>query len=200
MKRETLADVVYDEGTKFLHDHARQISRVALRAAGIIAFAYLTALGAQIRIRLPFTPVPITGQTLFVLLSGVCLGPACGLSSQLLYVVLGILGMPFFSGGSTGLAVLLGPTGGYLMGFVVASAIMGVARSAERRMDVVAALFLATGTIYFLGTVQLALFLRTDLFKAIWFGIMPFVPGDVMKMGIAYLTWERFIRIKRLPH
>jgi biotin transport system substrate-specific component len=192
MKSVTVAErVSSDAVTK------AQVWRVALRAAGVVGFAYLTALGAQIRIPLPFTPVPVTGQTLFVLLSGVCLGSVYGLSSQALYVALGIVGMPFFAGGSAGLTVLLGPTGGYLLGFVVASAIMGVAQSAKRESEVVAALLLATGTIYFLGAMHLALFLGADLQKAVLLGALPFLPGDLVKMAIVFFAWKRLIKKRR---
>jgi biotin transport system substrate-specific component len=147
-----------------------QVWNVALRAAGVVGFAYLTAVGAQIRIPLPFTPVPVTGQTFFVLLSGVCLGSVYGLSSQALYV---------------------------LLGFVVASAIMGVAQSAKREIEVVAALLLATGTIYFLGAMHLALFLGVDLQKAVLLGAVPFLPGDIVKITIVFFVWQRLIKKRR---
>ncbi|MCH7819743.1 MAG: biotin transporter BioY, partial [Candidatus Marinimicrobia bacterium] len=83
-------------------------------------FALLTALGALIRIPLPFTPIPITLQTFFVLLAGAMLGSKRGTLSQMVYVFAGAAGIPIFAGMSSGLALLAGPTGGFLAGFLLA--------------------------------------------------------------------------------
>src|SRR5438105_3015773 len=83
----------------------------------ILLFANVTAESAFIRIDLPFTPVPITGQTLAVLLAGAALGWRRGAASQIVYILEGLAGLPVFAGGTSGLAVLIGPTGGYLVGF-----------------------------------------------------------------------------------
>ena len=91
----------------------------------VIGFALLTALAAQIVIPLPFTPVPITGQTFVVLLAGAGLGATAGAASQGLYVLLGAVGLPFYAGGASGWTVARGATGGYLIGFIVAAWIVG---------------------------------------------------------------------------
>jgi len=91
----------------------------------VLAFASFTALAARIALPLPFTPVPITGQTLAVLLSGVLLGSRRGALAQLAYLAQGAAGLPVFAGGRAGLGVLLGPTGGYLVGFVLAAGLVG---------------------------------------------------------------------------
>jgi len=99
----------------------------------VIGFALLTAGAAQLVIPLPYTPVPITGQTFVVLLAGVALGSNLGAASMALYVALGAIGLPFYAEGSSGIEVVRGATGGYLVGFVVAAWVMG--RLAERRQD-----------------------------------------------------------------
>ncbi|MFN3337582.1 MAG: biotin transporter BioY, partial [Thermomicrobium sp.] len=95
----------------------RLLANVTLVVAGSLA----TALAARVSIPLPFTPVPITGQTFAVLLVGAVLGSRRGAASMALYVVQGLAGLPVFAGGKAGLAVLLGPTGGYLVGFIAAA-------------------------------------------------------------------------------
>ena len=99
-----------------------------LRALDLLAvstFSVLTATGALVF--LPLYPVPITLQTLFAYLSGAVLGPWLGAASQIIYILLGAIGLPVFAGGRAGLATLLGPTGGYLFGFVAASFAIGKA-------------------------------------------------------------------------
>ena len=100
---------------------------------------------AQVRIPLPFTPVPITGQTFAVLLVGAVLGSRRGAASLLLYLMQGLVGLPFFAGGTSGLAILLGPTGGYLVGFIVAAYLVGLlaARGLDRRIPSALLAFLA---------------------------------------------------------
>jgi biotin transport system substrate-specific component len=90
-------------------------------AIAVFGFALLTGLTALWEIPLPFTPVPITGQTFAILLAGATLGLRAGAASQLLYLAMGIVGVPFFAGGSSGWEVVTGPTVGYLVGFVAAA-------------------------------------------------------------------------------
>ncbi|HET8738550.1 MAG TPA: biotin transporter BioY, partial [Acidimicrobiia bacterium] len=99
----------------------------------VVAAAALTALAAQWRIYLPFTPVPITGQTFAVLLTGAALGWKLGAAGQMLYVAAGALGAPVFSDASGGMEVLTGATGGYLIGFILAAGLVGW--MAEHRQD-----------------------------------------------------------------
>src|SRR3989338_3067524 len=88
-------------------------------------FAAFTAAVAWFRIPLPFTPVPITLQTLAVLLSGAMLGPYYGALSMIIYLALGAIGLPVFAGGSSGIGALLGPTGGYLLSYPIAAFVIG---------------------------------------------------------------------------
>lgn len=177
--------------------------RIAREVTLIAGFALLTAALAQVRIPLGFTPVPVTGQTLAVLLAGASLGAWRGASSQLLYWLMGMVGLPFYSNGTGGWSVATGPTMGYLVGFIVAAAVVG--RLAEYRHDrhvltSVAAMTLGSMIIYVCGATWLAINLGIPLAtgeqNAISLGVTPFLVGDVIKMCLAGLatasTW-RFI-------
>ncbi len=167
------------------------VSRVKVAAAGlVVGFALLTALMAQIEIPLWFTPVPITGQTFAVLLAGAALGMRLGAASQLLYVALGAVGLPFYSGGGGGWEIATGATGGYLVGFVIAAAVVGAL--AERKHDrsvltAVPAFLTGTVIIYLFGVVWLAQFLDVGATEAMELGLVPFVIGDLIKATVAAL-------------
>ena len=156
--------------------------------AGIAGFALLTAAAAQVEIRLWFTPVPITGQTFAVLLSGAALGSLAGGASQLLYLALGAAGLPFYAGGGSGWEVVRGATGGYLIGFVVAAYVIGHLAERHRDRTVMSAipLFL-TGTviIYLCGVPWLAHALGTSWQRGVELGLTPFVIGDLIKIALA---------------
>jgi len=150
-------------------------------ALGIALFTLLTALGAFVRIPLPFTPVPVTLQVFFVLLSALMLGRKAAIS-QSLYLALGAAGLPVFTGAGAGLAHLLGPTGGYLFGFVAASYAMGcIARRYRNPADTVLALVLGVAVIYLCGTLQLGLLLHLSPWRAMQLGALPFLAGDLLK-------------------
>ena len=106
---------------------SRSAVRPGVRASGILAFALLTALGAFVRIPLPFTPVPVTLQTFFVLAAGIYLGSRDAALSQLGYLAIGAVGLPVFAGGGAGFGHFLGVTGGYLIAFPIAAALVGAA-------------------------------------------------------------------------
>lgn len=162
--------------------------RVAATTLGVLAFAVMTALGAHVRIALPFTPVPITLQTLFVALAGASLGPALGPMSQGLYILAGGLGLPIFAGGVGGwLHLVQGPTGGYLLGFLAATGLTGwMIRRREARVSWIL-LSMAAGhaVIYLCGTVWLALVLGVSLERAVTLGALPFLAGDAAKLCVA---------------
>ena len=154
----------------------------------VVGFALLTALMAQIEIPLWFTPVPITGQTFAVLLAGAALGSTLGGASQLLYVALGAVGLPFYAGGDGGWEVVTGATGGYLAGFVVAAYLVG--RLAERRQDrtvltAIPAFLAGSAVIYLFGVVWLARELGVSTTEALELGMTPFVVGDLVKIVLA---------------
>ena len=174
-----------------------RLGAVAERAALVVGFALLTALGAQVRIPLPFTPVPLSLQTFAVLLAGLALGGGLGALSQAVYVALGTLGAPVFAGGA-GTAWLFGPTGGYLMGFVLAALLVGqLSRALDARhrpwrlLGVLAAGIVA---VYVPGVIWLALVTGMGLGKAVVVGALPFVPGDVLKALLAATIWMRLPR------
>lgn len=165
----------------------RALTRTAVL---IVGFALLTALAAQIVIPLPWTPVPITGQTFAVLLAGASLGWARGGASQLLYVALGAVGLPFYAGGEGGWTAATGATGGYLIGFVVAAAIVGLL--AERRQDrsfvtSLPAMLTGTAIIYVFGVSWLAHSVVVSWVKAVELGMAPFLVGDLVKLLAAGL-------------
>lgn len=155
-------------------------------AALILLGALIVALLAQVRIALPFTPVPITGQTLGVLLVAAALGSHRGAASLGLYLGGGLAGLPFFSGGGSGLAYLSGPTGGYLVGFLAAAALVGwlAEHGWTRTAYKTAALFtLGSLVIYAFGAASLAAFV--GLRQALMVGVWPFLPGDALKAILA---------------
>ncbi len=164
-----------------------------VRDAVLIAgAALLTAALAQFELHLGFTPVPITGQTLGVLLAGGALGARRGGTSQLLYWVLGLAGLPFYSGGQGGWASGTGTTLGYFVGFVLAAALIG--RLAERRQDrtlatSLAAMALGSVVIYVCGAAWLAhdlgIPVATGETNAISLGVTPFLIGDLLKLVVA---------------
>lgn len=149
---------------------------------GILSFIAMMALGAWVFIPLPFTPVPITLQTLFVLMSGLMLGKH-GKTSMLGYLLLGAFGYGLFAQGSHGLGLLAGPTGGYLIGFVVASAFLGAVRT---HLDSFPKTLFAVGFASFgilaLGTLQLGVLFHLSATSALLMGFLPFVPGEISKV------------------
>ncbi len=155
-------------------------------AALVFLGALIVALLAQVRIPLPFTPVPITGQTLGVLLVAAGLGSRRGVASLSLYLAGGLAGLPFFTGGGSGLAYLSGPTGGYLVGFLAAATLVGwlAERGWTRNGYQTAALFtLGSLVIYAFGAAYLAAFV--GLRQALAVGVWPFLPGDAVKAVFA---------------
>ena len=158
----------------------------------VVGFALLTALAAQVKFHLGFTPVPITGQTFAVLLAGGTLGLSRGAASQALYWVMGLVGLPFFAGGESGWESGTGATMGYLAGFVVASALIGY--MAERRADrnfvtSLAAMTMGSVVIYAMGALWLAIDLGIPVANgednALALGVTPFLAGDALKILIA---------------
>ncbi|MBI2777268.1 MAG: biotin transporter BioY [Chloroflexi bacterium] len=154
----------------------------------ILAGTLLIALAAQVRFYLPGNPVPVTGQTFAVLLAGGALGFRRGIASSGLYLLLGLVGLPVFAGGRHGVEVLLGTTGGYLVGFILAAAVVG--RLAELGWDrnvlgSIGAMLLGSVLIYLLGVPWLAVAAGQPLDWAIANGLTPFLAGDAVKVALA---------------
>lgn len=191
-ERQTLADLI--RGKSLGRDLAL-----------IIGFSLFVALTAQIAIPLPWTPVPITGQTLGVLLTGAILGPRRGALAILLYLVEGLAGMPVFAGMTSGLAKLLGPTGGYLLSWPLAAALVGwlAQRGWDRRIPTALVMFcFGNIVIYAIGASWLNIYKDTfGQISVMWAGVYPFLPGDALKIVIAALVlpgaWALFGRNER---
>lgn len=178
-------------------------ARTGARVAAVVLFAIATAVGARMSVPLPLTPVPMTLQTLFVLLSGAMLGPALGATAQIAYLGAGIAGLPVFVGGA-GLAYLAGPTGGYLLAFPVAAFLSGVVVDHVRRRGLAggallfAALFLVSLVILAGGASWLGV-MTGDFAGAFALGFVPFLAGDVLKVALtALLAWRGRDRVLRL--
>jgi biotin transport system substrate-specific component len=173
--------------------YIRTFPRVAgwLRDITLIMLAALfVAVLAQVKIPLPFTPVPLTGQTFAVLLIGAALGSKRGAASMVLYIALGAFGLPVFAGGATGMAYLSGATAGYLAGFVVASYVIGLL--AERGLEKsvrtsIIPFLIGTVIIYACGVTWLAVVLGS-FSKAFVAGSLPFLIGDTIKLIAASLA------------
>lgn len=161
----------------------------------VVVASLFVAVCAQVEIHLPFTPVPLSGGTLGVLYAGALLGSRRGALAVALYLLEGAAGLPVFSGGAAGFLHLLGPTGGYLLGFPVGAYAVGLC--AERGWDrtpprAFAAMLLGSLPIFALGLIGLARFVpaRALLGAGLW----PFIPGDLLKSaasaGLLPLGWK----------
>ncbi len=157
--------------------------------------AAITGLLAQVRVYLPWTAVPITGQTFAVLLAGVLLGGRWGSVSQAIYIALGVAGVPWFSGWQSGYAALVGPTGGYMLGFLLAAFLVGTITDEHVRargfLPLLGVMLLGNLVIYAAGLLQLNVWLRAtqqaapSLGALLWMGAIPFIGGDLLKIAAA---------------
>lgn len=154
----------------------------------VVGGALLTALMAQVAIPVPGSPVPITGQTLAVLVVAASLGPARGAVSMGLYLLGGLVGMPFYSEGASGFTVAFGATGGYLLAFIPAAYLIGLAaaRGADRRFAPALLLFVAGQMLIFaVGVPWLAATTGMSASQALAAGLYPFILGGLVKAAIA---------------
>jgi len=170
------------------------INKILSRSIGIAAFAVATSLGAFVRVPLPFTPVPLTLQTFFVLLAGVCLGSKVGAFSQVAYLAAGLLGFSVFTGVGSGPLYLIGPTGGYLLGFVLAAFFTGkmVKSCGKNRLAFFCSLILADLLILACGMLWLKIVFGYSLDKLLLLGFLPFVAGDILKISAVAALYAKF--------
>jgi biotin transport system substrate-specific component len=167
--------------------------RAAERVGAVVFVTVLTAIAAQFSVPLPFTPVPLTLQPMIVLVGGAALGARLGMTSQLLYLALGLAGLPVFAASPTlpqGVARLLGPTGGYLMSYPIAAFVAGwlAERGFDRRYaTAVAAMAAGLAIVFACGVAWLGFVLQPagGFTAAIHFGFTPFVVADVLKLLVA---------------
>lgn len=166
-------------------DRGRAVARDVALVVGVAA---LTALAAQVRVPVPGLPVPVTGQTFAVLLGAAALGPARGALAQGLYLAAGVVGLPVFTGGASGWEAVAGASGGYLVGFVLASLVVGrlARRGADRRvLTTVAAYVAGTAAVYAVGVPWLAVTTGMAPAAALWAGAGVFLAGDALKALLA---------------
>lgn len=180
----------------------RAIRRFSLYLTLSFLFAIITGLFAQLRFYLPFTPVPFTGQVFAVLLSGLVLGGGAGSLSQLLYVLLGLAGVPWFVVGPFSL------TGGYLVGFVVAPLVMGTLRyrvcGKMRGFGLASALAAGVLTINLFGALHFTIYMGASLPETFRHAFFPFIPFDLGKAAAAAMASRllgdgRFLTDSKLP-
>jgi biotin transport system substrate-specific component len=182
--------------------HVAVFDRPVARAILVVFFALLTWAGARVSVPLPLTPIPGTLQTLAVLLAGAILGARAGAASQASYILMGMAGLPVFALPGSGPGYLLGPTGGYLVGFIAAAFVVGsVLRMSGGRGVLAAALafLLGAATIHVCGLAWLSVVLG-DPAAALRAGVLPFVLFDLAKVVVAtgihagYLRWKPITR------
>ena len=167
-------------------------------------FGAATAVGAYVMIPLP--PVPITLQTLILSLAAALLGGIYGALSQVVYVLMGLMGLPVFAGGKAGFGVLFGPTGGYLIGFIAGAYVIGEMISMKTKPGFLwTALSILSGTlvIYFIGVLQLSFVANLSIAKSISLGVLPFLAGDMIKMIVATILFLKLrdkIDLKGIRH
>lgn len=156
-------------------------------------FATLTVVGTIISIPLPFSPVPINMALLSVFLAGNLLGAKLGALSQLVYICLGAAGLPVFSKFSGGAAILAGPTGGYIIGYIAAAFLVGLITQKSFPFGPKLILGFLTGLVacYTLGTLWFIYVTNTTLWAALFMCVIPFLPGDGIKILLAYLLTKK---------
>ena len=191
--------------------------KVLIRIAFVALFAALTALGTFISI--PIGPIPIVLQNMFAVLSGLILGPLMGGAATALFLLAGILNFPVFSGGTGGISHFFGPTGGYLVGYLLASITAGLITGSPARENsesspilvgslrlkisktliirLIIAVAAAFIVIYIPGLYWLKISRNLDWQRTLVGGLYPFIPGDILKAIVAVLIAPRLRRIAR---
>jgi biotin transport system substrate-specific component len=169
----------------------KSVSKKANQILLILSASWLIAISAQFSINLPFSPVPITGQTLIILLIGALLGKNRGAAAVGLYLAQGAAGLPVFAGGKSGLITLFGPTGGYLIGFIAAAYVVGILmelRNGKSLLFTGFSLFIGNLIIYTFGLLWLAKFVGES--QVLQLGLFPFLVGDILKilLGVTILA------------
>ena len=171
-------------------DHAFVPTQILTVIGKTIAYSCIVALGAQLELKLPYTPVPITGQSLSIVVGGLLFGRQIALAGTAAYLLEGAAGLPVFSGGGSGLHHLVGPTGGYLIGFLPAAYIAGTAKDkglTRSPLGVFLTVLASSIPIFCLGVLRLWMVIG-DLSLALSSGLYPFIPGDFIKALLASMV------------
>lgn len=168
-------------------DASIDLPNIFSRVISTVICSGIITIGAQLELRLPYTPVPITGQSLSVVLCGLLFGRNVAVAGTITYLLEGIAGLPVLSGGGSGIHHLFGPTGGYLIGFIPAAFISGTAR--DKRISyspigIFATVITASLPIFAFGVCRLWM-LTDNLSTALTTGLYPFIPGDFVKAIVA---------------
>lgn len=162
----------------------------------LISFNLILVVSAYLSINLPFSPVPITGQTLGVLLVVMALGRVRGTAVVLAYLLEGVAGLPVFAGGKCGMVALMGPTGGYLLGFLLAAHVVGYLSDKgwyAGYIKAIAAMSLGTAIIFATGLAWLSAMVPAGSVLAM--GLYPFVPGALIKIALAAVVLPTVCRL-----
>lgn len=159
-----------------------------MKTAQLVKTSLMAALMASTSfIVIPIQPVPITLQTFFALLAGAVLGPVYGAASMAIYALLGAIGLPVFSKGGAGIGVILGPRGGYIIGFIAAAYLVGLLVSKTRKgfLYIFLAMLVGVAAIYGIGLIQLVVAAKMSVTQALIAGVIPFIPMDIAKALVA---------------
>ncbi len=183
----------------FFLDLTTSSSSTLAQAGWITVFAALTALGAQVQI--PHQPIPFTLQTFFVLLSGAFLGARNGFIAQLLYIAAGVIGLPVFTGATFGLVKIFGLTGGYLISFPIAAALIGYLVTVRTGyVWTIISMFFGLVVIFTIGTLYLNFIAFQNIQQALISGFLIFSWWDILKLTAAAAIYNEFSkRYKKLP-
>lgn len=159
---------------------SKNLVRASMFTAILVVMSYIS-------IPLPFSPVPITGQGIGVMLTGLILDPVSAFLAFFTYLLLGAIGLPVFAGGSAGLSVLVGPTGGYLLGYLIGTTLLSMLKG---KLKISISLYIKTfvfgaGIVYLIGFYWLSKVTGMDLSKAFMVGVVPYIIGDVVKAIIS---------------
>lgn len=155
-------------------------------------FTALTATGAMLSLPLPLTPVPVTLATLACMLAGAFLGPKYGSLSQIIYILLGAIGIPVFHNFTAGFGIIAGPTGGYLLGYIASAFCTGlILKNTIQPAKIISACVLGTFSCYLFGTCWFMLSTGSSLSAALVSCVIPFLPGDILKILAAILLIRR---------
>lgn len=178
--------------------------KISIKQMALVSlFTALTAVGAFISI--PIGPVPITLQTLFVLLGGVLLGSKLGALSQVVYIILGLIGIPIFSGFSGGIQTILKPSFGFLLGFIFAAYVVGKIVNSNSQLKttnfktIIVATTIGTLVVYLIGLPYMYFILNNVMNMSLTFtevvkmGVLLFIPGDLLKILIASLVGAKLL-------